>query len=95
MEVENVIIKGDAQTIIQALQDRDQNGSRYGQLVEDAKLILNSLPNWQPNHVRRNLNGAAHRLEKLATRHIIDRVWRNEIPNCICDIIQAEQIALA
>ena len=87
LDVENVIIEGDAQAIIQALQGRDQNGNRYGQLVKDAKLILNSLLNWQPNHICRNLNGEVFRLAKLVTRHIINRIWRNKIPNCICDII--------
>ena len=75
------------------LQARDQNGSRYGHLVENAKLIFNSLLNWKPNHVRRNVNGAAHILAKLATRHIIDHVWRDKIPDCIYDIVQAEQFA--
>ncbi|XP_059458381.1 uncharacterized protein LOC132187978 [Corylus avellana] len=51
MDVSNVIIEGDAHTIIRAVQPGGQNGSRYGQLVEDAKLILNSLPNRKPNHV--------------------------------------------
>ena len=74
MNVRNVIIEGDAQTIIQALQVRDKSESRYRQLVEDAKLIFNSILNWQPNHVRWNVNGAAHILAKLATRHIIDHV---------------------
>jgi hypothetical protein len=62
----------------------------YCQLVEDAKLILNSLSNRKSNHVRRNINGAAHILPKLATKNVID-----EIPNCICDIVQADQIASA
>ncbi|XP_059446658.1 uncharacterized protein LOC132178227 [Corylus avellana] len=95
MDVSNVLIEGDAQKIIQALQNGDQNGSRYGQLVEDAKLILTSLMNWKPNYVRRNVNGAAHILAKMATRHIVDCVWRDGILDCICDIIQAEQIASA
>jgi hypothetical protein len=41
-------------------------------------------------YVRRNINGAAHILAKLATKNVID-----EIPDCICDIVQAEQIASA
>jgi hypothetical protein len=62
----------------------------YCQLVKDAKLILNSLSNWKSNHVHRNINGAAHILAKLASKNVID-----EIPDCICDIVQAEQIASA
>jgi hypothetical protein len=45
MNVRNVIIGGDAQTIIRALPARDKDGSRYGQLVEDGKLIFNFLLN--------------------------------------------------
>lgn len=39
MGVHNAILEGDAEVIIKALQAEGQNGSRYGQLVEDARLI--------------------------------------------------------
>jgi hypothetical protein len=90
---EQLIIEGDVETIIMALHDEEHNGSRYGHLIEDAKLILNSLSNWKPNLVHRNINVVAHLLAKLATQSVIDRIWRDEISNCICDIVQAEQIA--
>jgi hypothetical protein len=72
--VNNVIVEGDASTIIKALQEEEPNGSRYGHFIEEARMIFNSLPNWQPNHVRRSLNGVVHCLAKLATKSVIDKI---------------------
>jgi ribonuclease HI len=90
MGVQNVILEGDAEVIIKALQAQGQNGSRYGQLVEDARLILGSLSSWKTTHVRRNTNGGACSLAKLATKNVMDRTWKD-----ICDIVKVKQIALA
>ena len=79
----NVIVEGDASTIITALREIAPNVSRYGHLIEEVRMIFNSLPKWQPNHVRRSLNGVDHCLAKLATKSVINNIWKDEMPNCM------------
>lgn len=47
------------------------------------------------NHVKREANGAAHGLAKLATREQIDKIWLKEIPSNIYDTVILEQIDLS
>jgi hypothetical protein len=44
MGLNNVILEGDASAIIAALRETEPNASRYGHLIEEARMILNSLP---------------------------------------------------
>ena len=41
-------------------------------------------------HVRRLENLVAHRLAKMTTKNVIDKIWRNVAPDCINDIIYAK-----
>jgi hypothetical protein len=51
-----------------------QNGSRYGLLLDDTQVVIESFHKWRVSHVRQEFNKAAHVLAKLATKHVIDRV---------------------
>jgi hypothetical protein len=39
--VNNVIVEGDASTIITVLRETEPNVSRYGYLIEEVRMILN------------------------------------------------------
>jgi hypothetical protein len=36
-----------------------------------------------------------HRLEKAATMDVSDRIWKDQTPNCISDIVLMEQLTLS
>jgi L-rhamnose mutarotase len=42
--------------------------------------------NWEANE-------AAHRLAKMATTNVNNRIWRDYTPNCISDIVLMEWLA--
>jgi ribonuclease HI len=88
--IQNVIVEGDAQTIISALREGNQSNASFGHLVDDMRLVLQSMTEWKAAHVRREANGAAHILAKLATRNVIDQIWMYSTPDCICDIVLQE-----
>ena len=88
--VQKIIVEGDAQTIINAINTDGKHESRYRHIIEDIKILLLSFTEWQAQHVRRSENSIAHRLAKMATRNVIDKIWRDVAPDCISDIIQAE-----
>ena len=60
---------------------------RYGQIIEDARLVLESLRNWNIRHVKREANFVAHGLAKIAIRILMDNIWLEEPSSCIYDII--------
>lgn len=64
LDLQNVVLEGDAQVVISALQSGDITGSRWGHLVEDVHTSLQNCPNWKARHVRRECNTSAHGLAK-------------------------------
>lgn len=88
--VQKLIVEGDAQTVINDLKREEEHGNRFGHIIDDTKLLLGSFIDWQANHVRRMLNTAAHRLAKMASKAVIDKCWRDGIPECICYIVHVE-----
>jgi ribonuclease HI len=93
--LQSIILEGDSLQVVNALKDPRPNWTKYGQLVADAKGILIMLRSWQICHTNREANCAAHGLAKVAVKQIMDRVWIEDIPMCIRDIVILELLALA
>jgi ribonuclease HI len=91
MGVQNVILEGDAKMVVQAVNSREINTGKYGQLMDDTKMLLRSFSNWECCYVSRYLNRAAHDLARLACRQIIEKTWVDVIPEAIRDVILMEQ----
>jgi hypothetical protein len=56
----------DALHVVHALRKEEKNSCIYGQLIDDARVMLNSLQNKKVTHVIRKVNGEVHRLAKEA-----------------------------
>jgi hypothetical protein len=91
MGATNTLLEGDALTAVKELTSMDWNGSRHGHIVEDTRGLLQFFHEWRVNHVKREGNMAAHGLVREALLLIIDRVWLDVIPDCICDTVLREQ----
>jgi hypothetical protein len=61
-----VILEGDALAVVQALCRPDDDASRYGIIIEDARRILKTFQVGDVRHVRRDGNKVAHNLAKVA-----------------------------
>lgn len=57
-----VILEGNVFQVVQDLNNEDHNWSMYGHLTEEARCLLIYMHTWRVIHVRRHLNGAAHRI---------------------------------
>lgn len=90
----DVILEGDSLLVVQALRKMSPNLSSYGQVIEDTRSILFTRRSWMVNHVKREVNSAAHYLAKDALLFNLDRVWMEECPQCIVSIISLEQLLL-
>lgn len=49
--IQNTILEGNALDIVHALRKEEQSWSRYGNLLDNSKTLLNSLQSWYVNHV--------------------------------------------
>jgi hypothetical protein len=63
--------------------------------VDDVKAMLHTLHRWKVSHVKRDTNFAAQGLAKEATINVIDKIWLEEIPRTIYDIVILKQFALS
>jgi hypothetical protein len=59
--------------------------------VEDIREVLKTLNSCQIKPIKREANFDAHGLAKVEVNQIMDRVWIEEIPYCIGDVVFLEQ----
>ncbi|TQD75588.1 hypothetical protein C1H46_038885 [Malus baccata] len=63
---QNFIFENDSLQITSPLLEPSLNSRMVGPIVEDAKALLRSITGVTPSHVRRQVNGVAHRLDRIA-----------------------------
>lgn len=92
--LQRIILEGNAMQVVNAVKAEDRKWSSFGQLMEDIRGVLNTLQDWKICHVKREVNGIAHILAKIAVQRVIDHAWIEETPICIVDNVLFEQNAL-
>lgn len=65
MGVQSVELEGDAREIILALGSFAEADSSVGNLVLEARRMLETFPSWRVSHVRRDGNRTAHLMAKF------------------------------
>jgi ribonuclease HI len=90
----DIILEGDSLQVVLAIKEEGPNLQIYGHIVDDVKLLLNSCRSWMVGHVRREANRAAHGLAKEGLLSPTTRIWRNDLPDCIFNIVLVELNAL-
>lgn len=56
---------------------------------------MHQLRSWKIDHVKKNANSIAYTLAREAIRSVIDKLWIEEILNCIYGIVIRKQVAPA
>lgn len=87
MDVSNVIINSDCQLAVQALSNSNEDLSVLGNLVEDIKVLLSSLPSISFSHAYRTSNTVAHRLAGLGFDLDTHLEWFVHAPDSILDAL--------
>ena len=84
-----VIIEGDAKTVMSALMNSDPQltPSSIQKVVEGAKFRLQAFKSWQIRHVHRSCNLAAHMLARHACNVPDSLVWVEDTPPMISNQI--------
>lgn len=90
---QKIVLEGDSKSVVQAV-----NGGtpwcKFGQIMEDIHAILPGFRSWKAEHVRREANAAAHGLAKAAELNEIHKVWMEEVPDLILDVVNLERSAI-
>ena len=86
-------LEGDALRVIEAVRDTAESRSRIGNLVADIQAALQEFTHWQIDYVRRTNNSAAHSLAQLAVHNGTVYTWRDEVPECIRNVVLLERIS--
>jgi ribonuclease HI len=89
--IQRLQLEGDAKNVVNAIISREENWSRMGHIIDDAKKLLEGFQHWEINFVGRNANFAAHIIAIQAAQISVAREWLGEIPDCILEVIQREQ----
>jgi hypothetical protein len=85
--LKKVILEGDALEIVGVLNREGVSYERYGQVLNDAKFQLGQFQEFVVRHVGREINRAAHALANLAFSLGCNRVWREDFPACLFDLV--------
>jgi hypothetical protein len=80
--------------VVNAMNIESPNWSKMGHLIDEIKEVLGKLRSWRIEHVKRDANFVAHILAREVFSCVIDKVWDEEISNCIYDILTNEQCLL-
>lgn len=78
-----LIIENDSLHIVAGMQCSSYNESRVGHIVEDAKATLSSIAGATIIHVRRQANGATHRLAHYAVHSRSPFFFGSTIPRIL------------
>lgn len=87
LDVQNLHIEMDCAVIVGKLRSQEKDLSPHGPTIEEIKQLLNSRERWKISWVRRSANGAAHRLARHGVTNNLCKVWLNEPPDCILQVI--------
>jgi hypothetical protein len=88
--VEHAIFEGDSLEVVKSVKAGGSCWARYGMMINASLEELRSIPAWEFRHVRREGNGAAHRLAKQSLVFRDTRIWLGIPPLCIQDVIHVD-----
>jgi ribonuclease HI len=88
--MQDIILEGDSLQVVLEIKDEGPNLSTICHIVDDVKILLNSCRSWMVGHVRRDANWAAHGLVKEGLTQPNVRIWINDVPECISNIVLLE-----
>ncbi|KAG7991176.1 hypothetical protein I3843_02G061900 [Carya illinoinensis] len=83
---------GDAKAIIEAVKNTEEDWSDIGLLIEDIRNVLSNRKDWFIQFDYRERNSVTHNLAKAALNFDEERVWIEEVPDCIVDSLEQDRI---
>ena len=90
LNLNNLILEGDAKVVVEAVLSNAMNESKIGVLVEDMKLLLQDFPRCNVCAVGRAANTATHVIARMAVNEYVKKTWLGTYPDCMHEIVLME-----
>ena len=87
--VHKVILEGDCEILIKALQSNSHSFAHFGHLAEDVKYLASKFQSYNLSHICRQCNVVAHTLAKRAILNLHLLVWMEDVPPDDLSVLQA------
>ncbi|XP_059450900.1 uncharacterized protein LOC132181677 [Corylus avellana] len=84
---DSTLFVGDAQLVVEAVQQGARGWSRRHPLLEDLHHHLRELSHWKIAYSGREANRPAHELARMATKSVMDAMWVVDPPLCIQNLL--------
>ena len=89
--VEKVVLEGDSDIIIQALNSDSNCANSFGHIIEDIRALALNFASSCFSHVKRQGNTVADKLAKLAKYSHCPSYWADGIPCDVHDLVVADR----
>jgi hypothetical protein len=89
-----VILEGDTKVVVDSVNSDVADCSRRGHMIADIREGLREFQCWEIKYVRRTANNIAHVLARAAVQQGVEGIWTEIPPDCIVELLVAEQLAL-
>nr|POE60949.1 hypothetical protein CFP56_74244 [Quercus suber] len=86
LHFDQVIVEGDSEVIINAINKGGFSSSSYGHIIRDIKLASSAFHNLAFSHTRRLGNKVAHKLARLDCNFSQLHVWMEDVPLDIASV---------
>ncbi|XVF49222.1 hypothetical protein PTKIN_Ptkin03bG0251300 [Pterospermum kingtungense] len=86
----DIILEGDALTIIKKLLNHEEDRSALAHQVEEGRLKISNSLKCKIQHCPRSCNEAAHHLAKFILTMSCEIIWMEECPNCIESFVHVD-----
>ena len=86
LNFDQVIIEGDADVIIRAINSGGFSSSSFGHIIRDIKLLSSAFHKVSYSHTCRQGNRVAHRLARMACNFSPFQVWMEDIPPNVASV---------
>ena len=84
LKFDQVIIEGDADVIIRAINSGGFSSSSFGHIIRDIKLLSSAFHEVSYSHTHRQGNRVAHRLTRMAYNFSPFQIWMEDISPDFC-----------
>jgi hypothetical protein len=94
LSASHVHLEGNNREVVAAMRRSGHCDSRFGHLIEDAKLRIQGLSKVGIHLVCKDTNAAAICLANLASTQCLDYVWMGDCPPMIWNVLFAKNVSL-
>ncbi|KAF5450110.1 hypothetical protein F2P56_014981 [Juglans regia] len=94
LNFDKVIFEGDAQIVINAVNNQDEDLSFYGSIIEELKMVIKGWIGWKVKYSHRGTNVVAHKLARAALHTVEEKIWIEEAPLFVLNSLQIDNLCI-